>query len=129
MKVYIASHSKEEALKVREILLKENHESTARWLNESFNKTDTYSDFDKGRIAAMDMHDVLRSDALILIAGLEKYTWGKFIEAGIAMGSGKKVIVLGRIENMLLWHPQVIQVEDVFNAMDILKELEPLIND
>jgi len=63
---------------------------------------------------------VLAADALILLAGPDKYSGGKFVEAGIAIGAGKRVIVIGRRENMLLWHPQVDRVDTVDEAIYLL---------
>jgi len=62
-------------------------------------------------------------DALVLVAGKEKYSGGKFVEAGIAIGLGKRVVVLGRRENMLLWHPLVTSVEEPEDISGALYDL------
>jgi hypothetical protein len=56
-------------------------------------------------IATEDVIDVINCDSLVLVSGPDKYLGGKFVEAGIAIGLGKRVIIIGRRENMLLWHP------------------------
>lgn len=107
MKIYIASHSKEESLALAD-KLRGRHEIVSRWIYGDFGPTASYSDTDKARIAEEDVLDVLSCDCLVLIAGNEKYTGGKFVELGIAMGARKRVIVMGRRENMLIWHPDII---------------------
>jgi hypothetical protein len=57
------------------------------------------------------MLDVMSCDVLVLIAGPDRYSGGKFVEAGIAIGAGKRVIVMGRRENMLLWNPDIDAVD------------------
>lgn len=53
-----------------------------------------------------NFNDIRWSDALVLIAGPEKYSGGKFIEAGYAFGLGECVLILGRRENLQLHgHP------------------------
>ena len=120
MKVYVASHCRWAGLHVSEVLKKSGLRITARWLRQEFHPTDKYSERDRQGIASQDMIDVLAADALVLIAGPDKYAGGKFVEAGIAMGAGKRVIVIGRRENMLLWHSKVEQVDTPEEAASAL---------
>ena len=107
MKVYVACHSLGLALDQAELLKAEGHEIVSRWLQEPFLKTGEYTVEDRQRIASMDFDDIAACDMVLLIAGPEKYSGGKFVEAGIALGLGKRVAVTGGRENMLLWHPTV----------------------
>jgi hypothetical protein len=107
MRVYIASHCRWAGLYAAARFEQLGHEVTARWLHEPFGATGDYSEAERQRIARMDADDVARADALVLIAGPDKYSGGKFIEAGIAIGMGKRVVIIGRRENMLLWLPEI----------------------
>lgn len=113
MKIYIASHSKEDAEYVADVLELKGHEIVSRWIQQPFEATETYSIPERQFIAKMDADDVAVCDCLVLLAGPERYSGGKFVETGIAMALGKRVVVVGRRENMLLWHPKVEQIDDV----------------
>jgi hypothetical protein len=113
MKIYVACHSLERGKQVAEVLELKGHEIVSRWLNEPFNKTGTYSLSERHRIASMDADDVSSCDCLVLVSGPDKYSGGKFVEAGIAMGLGKRVVVLGFRENMLLYHPGIQEIEQI----------------
>lgn len=58
---------------------------------------------------------------LVLLAGPDKYTGGKFVEAGFALGRGFDVVVVGRIENGMLHHPSVTNVADVESLITYLE--------
>ena len=120
MRVYVASHCRWAGLHVASVLDGFGHHVNSNWLLEPFNSTDRYSDLDKIRISKMDYWDIHEADALVLIAGPDRYPGGKFVEAGIAIGLGKRVVVIGRRENMLLYHPAVHQVETPLDAANLL---------
>lgn len=102
MKVYIACHSKELAQSVAKDICA-NHQIVSRWHEKAFHPTDFHSLDERYTIAIEDFNDIKRADALLLVAGPEKYSGGKFVEAGIAYGMNKPVYVLGRFENMLTY--------------------------
>jgi len=104
MKLYIAGHDQYEARKIASILHNAGHGITSRWLDEDFKPTKEYSLAERKTIAYMDTFDVIAADALVLISSPEKVSGGKFVEAGIAIGLGKKVFIIGHVENMLLYH-------------------------
>lgn len=113
MKIYIASHSQEEARKVCELCVRAGHTVTSQWLTEDFSKTASYTDTDRLRVAELDRDDILAADTLLLLAGPRKCPGGKFVETGIALGAGKRVVVVGARENLLLYLcEQVTYVED-----------------
>lgn len=123
MKVYIASHDKALAQHAAKLVGVAGHEVVSRWhWEDEFKPTAEYPEGQRRQIAVMDHDDVCRCDALILLSGPEKYSGGKFVEAGTARGLGRPVIVVGRRENMLLWHPDVVCVESVQEAVE---ELSP----
>lgn len=102
------------------LCIESGHSIQARWLDEDFSKTSSYTDADKIKIATIDAEDVWLSDALILLPSPRRIPGGKFVEAGIAIGLGHPVYVLGQRENMLLWHPLVQSFPTI---EDLLKQL------
>lgn len=112
-KVYIASHSKDLAIEARDVLVSKGCEVISTWLDGEFKRTAEYTEAERRDIAARDAAEVYRADMLVLIAGDQYFAGGKFVEAGIALGLGRRVVVVGRRENMLLWHPVVEQVDRV----------------
>lgn len=108
MKIYIASHSRELALEIeQQIKHNTNHKIVSRWIYCPFNPTNSYSLSDRQRIAEEDVNDVKSCDLLVLQSGEEKYPGGKFVELGIALGLNKKVYVIGREENMLIYYKDI----------------------
>lgn len=101
MKIYIACHSRELAQEFAASL--KGHEVTSRWHGKEFLPTGDHTVAERHAIAIEDLNDIKRADALVLIAGPDKYSGGKFVEAGIAYGMGKPVYVVGRFENMLTY--------------------------
>lgn len=65
------------------------------------------SDTEKANNAVLCVEEISKCDLLILISNFELGPGGKFIEAGIAYGMGKAIIVIGRRENTLLYHPDI----------------------
>lgn len=102
MKIYIASHSKELANAFASNL-PAGFAITSRWHSKEFLPTDHHSLGDRFEIAIEDANDIKRADALVLLSGPDKYSGGKFVEAGIAYGMGKPVYFVGRRENMLCY--------------------------
>jgi hypothetical protein len=121
MKIYIASHDKDEALRIASIL--GGHEIVSRWIYGTFAKTETYSIEDRERIAQEDVDDVMSCDVLIHIAGNEKYSGGKFVETGIAIALGKTIFLLGRRENMLMYSKEIMPSNE-FELPTLLESLE-----
>lgn len=108
MKVYIAGDSELAALYVAELVKTAGHTIMSSWHDGVFQRTAEHMVVERRSIASRDLDEVQGSDILILIASRGLVPGGKFVEAGAALGVGKKVIVLGRRENILLWHPRVI---------------------
>lgn len=113
MKLYIAGHSQEEARAIAKLCREAGHEITSRWLDEDFSKTGNYTDVDKAGIASVDVEDVLCADAMVFIASPRRVAGGKFVEAGIAIGTGKRVYILGHQENILMYHALCERLDSV----------------
>lgn len=113
MKIYIAGHDRKTAMLIANQLIENGHTITSRWLLQPFKRTKEYSRDERGIIASMDVDDVVSADALLLIASKGMVPGGKFVEAGVALGHCMPVYLVGRVENMLLWHPLVEQISSL----------------
>lgn len=117
MKVYVASHDRWAASYVASVLSNKGHEIVSRWHSKEFLPTSEHTALERNAIAMEDVEDVRACDVLVLVSGPDKYSGGKFVEAGIALGLFRRVVVIGRRENMLMWHPLIQCVdtpEEVF---------------
>lgn len=123
MKIYIASHCRWAALHIAHVLESAGHEINSRWIDHPFHPMEDHPIRERRGIAARDAGDVMEAEALVLVAGPDKYPGGKFVEAGIALGLGKHVVVLGHSENMLMWHPSIQAVEDTDSLVILLDSL------
>lgn len=102
MRLYIASHSKELANAFCD-MLPGWITITSTWHRKEFLPTEMHTEGERFDIAIEDANDIKRADALVLLAGPNKYSGGKFVEAGLAYGLGKAVYFFGRRENMLTY--------------------------
>lgn len=113
MKIYVASHSRALARLVADDLTRLGHQIISSWVYApEFLPADQHTETERENIAERDVQEVLSSDVLVLVSGPDKYTGGKFVETGIAIGAGKQVFIIGRRENMLCWHPSITVVSD-----------------
>lgn len=119
MKIYIASHDQKQAREVANICAKAGHTITSRWLDEEMLPSKVYTHKVKETIAIRDKYDVDIADAVVLISSRHLVPGGKFVEAGIALGLGKMVYVIGKRENMLLWYPSVQQYDTIEKFLDM----------
>lgn len=119
-RVYIASHDRGLALAAAEEITVAGLQLSCSWITAPMNATSTYSDADKQQIADQDEWDIAQANVLILLAGSEKYSGGKFVEAGIARGKGARVIIVGRRENMLLWATGYERYDTVAEAIEAI---------
>lgn len=124
MKFYVAAHDRLLASLVADVISRGGHDCTSTWIKNEFHPTEKHTVEERMSIAFEDVEDVCRSDVLVLVAGADKYSGGKFVEAGIAMGRGIPVIVVGRRENMLLWHNSIMSVDTVQMAAKVITSLE-----
>lgn len=121
MKLYVAGHNQEESRTVAVCLIEAGHSITSRWLNEDFKRTSEYTDLDRTAIACRDVEDVELCDSLVLISSPRRVPGGKFVEAGVALALGKKVLILGHRENMLLYHTLCHSFDNVEDLIEFLK--------
>jgi len=124
VQIYLAGHNQDEGRRIAYKLRRSGYSVISSWLTEKRFGREEYTERQCRSMAKRDVQEIGECDALILMAGPDLYPGGKFVEAGIAFGLGKSVIVLGRRENMLLWHPNIIAVQDVRALLDALPEKE-----
>lgn len=114
MKVFIAAKF-EEAPKAREVAVQlemRGHEVTSSWLREQF-EGDTDTPWVKQVTAAMDLYDVERSDALVLLTDFELPMSGAHVETGIALALHIPVYILGPRINVYHFLPEVKDFEEL----------------
>jgi nucleoside 2-deoxyribosyltransferase len=61
-------------------------------------------------VAVLDLGDVDRADAVVLYTepyGMAVPGGGRHVEFGYGLGRGKRVVVVGPLENIFHWHPEV----------------------
>jgi nucleoside 2-deoxyribosyltransferase len=117
MKFYIAGCNQQTAIALSSELKSLGHEIICTWLTTPFKRTLEHTIEERVAIAKLDADEVTEADAVLLVDSPDMVPGGKFVEAGIAIGQGKPVYVIGRRENMLMWHPLVIQVDSVADLM------------
>lgn len=113
MKVYVAGNNQQISNKIANTLRASGFTIVSSWLNEKKFNTKTHTKKEKQAIAHRDYNEVCKCDMLILISSPHYVPGGKFVETGIALGRRKKVIVIGHIENMLLWNVNIMQFNTI----------------
>jgi nucleoside 2-deoxyribosyltransferase len=113
MIAYVAGNDQKSARLVAAHLRDAGHFVNSSWLAEDFSLTASYGDAERARLAAKDVSEVAASDTLVLLASPHRVPGGKFVETGVALGLGKRVVVLGHRENMLMYHPSVERYDSV----------------
>lgn len=127
MSTYIACHDQKLAREVADAIGDAGIATTSRWLLQPFGPSNAFPEADRWRFAAENFDDVRRADVLVLVAGPDRYSGGKFIETGFAYGLGKPVIILGRRENVQCYGCHMQAVEDVPALVALLKRvLDPI---
>jgi len=119
LKVYLASRfSRQKELRdIRDYLeFEKNYEVTSQWLDgESEDRTEA---------AIMDRDDVQRADAVIMFSdeyGSKQKGGGRHWELGYGYGLGKKCVVVGPMEIIFHWLPDISTVPYLEDAIAILK--------
>lgn len=121
MKVYISCHHPDPANELAAALRAAGHDVVSTWHTDAPPKPplDNATAWAAKAAANLEIIDV-DAEALVLIAGPEKYSGGKFIEAGYAMTVGCDVYTLGRVENGMLHHPKVKHAADVGELLALI---------
>lgn len=114
---YIASDNAAKAREAKNIIEALDHDVSSTWHNQDMKRTAEFTPEERAEIASNDVQDIQLSGAMILLASDDKVAGGKFFEAGLAFGLGKPVVIVGRRENMLLWHPGIEAFDTVEDAV------------
>ena len=119
MKIYIAASSQTQAKAAADLCVAAGHTITSRWLDVPFDRTVTYTEDQRREIAQYDYDDVVASDALVCLESDHLIPGGKFVEVGIALGTDKLVVAIGKRENMLMWHPAISACKSVEEFIEL----------
>lgn len=113
---YVASRyqDKAEARRVRDMLLAKAPGSTctARWID---GENECMTTPEKTEWACLDRNDVLLADVLVLVNPTFAHrtgTGGRHVETGVAVATGKPILLLGENENIFHRLPQVQVCKD-----------------
>lgn len=103
MKIFVTSSSWNQAKTLAAILKSLDHEVTSDWHNRPYFPTASYDEPMRELIATDARKLIEKSDALVVFSTDEPVPGGKFVDVGIALGSGKKVFLIGHRENLKMW--------------------------
>lgn len=119
MRVYVSSHCVEKAREVAAACEAAGHSVVSTWhlgagpVGRSAGMTADEMR-DKARANA---HQIGACDVLVMVAADDRVPGGKFVEAGVAVGRGRPVVVWGRRENILMHHPAVRAFDQLADAV------------
>lgn len=128
MKFYLASRYDDrlQLCEIRERLLAQGHDVTARWLNGSHELGEgTEHAVDSRRFAEEDLRDIERADAVVLFnnpASLESVRGGRHIEFGYALAQAKTLIIVGPRLSVFHYLPFVYQFDGWESLLDATAE-------
>lgn len=129
MRVYVASGTSmiPEVREVQRQCLLAGYEVTFDWTGPEGRIEEDWSPFPDAanKHAAKESSAVRRADAVVLIAPAQGRGLGCFIEVGIAIGLGKRVVVVGDIRESVFWyHPGVERTSSVSSALAALESID-----
>jgi hypothetical protein len=129
-KVYLASaySRRAEMRAIAAALIAAGHDITARWIDGRHETPSAGMAVDStehlGWAADEDVEDVAASDAVVSVTGGgDRSRGGRHVEAGIAIGLGKRRIVLGEREHVFDHRRDVEQVASVDELVALLAVL------
>lgn len=121
MKVFITASSKWTGLFWKEYLERHGHMIVSTWHDRPFFKLSI--DDDKTKIADFSFEQIKDSDIVLLIDDPDTVPGGKFVDAGFALGLGKKVVLVGRRENLKMHSSSVLSADTPTDVTKLLTEL------
>lgn len=126
-KVYVSSHHPDPAKQLAEALRAAGHTVSSTWHDETGPRPAADDAAEWANKAAINVTQIGNSDVLVLISspehvsGEKRVAGGKFVEAGVALGRMVRLFVLGAVENGMLHHPRIEQVD---NADELIRKLD-----
>lgn len=122
MRIYISCHHPDPANELAAALTVAGHEIASTWHTDTAPRPDRDDANAWAQKANDNFEQIAGADALVLIAGPDKYPGGKFVEAGYAIGLGKEVYTVGRVENGILYCAAVEHATSAPHLIDLLTE-------
>jgi nucleoside 2-deoxyribosyltransferase len=77
-------------------------------------------EFVKADMTVENISKIKQAKYLVMQSDYDKVPGGKFVEVGVALALGKRVIVIGRRENLYSYHPLVTQIYDLDELLGVL---------
>lgn len=125
MKIYVSGSKIEFAKQIANLLFREGFDIVSNWHNsKSFKRSSEMNLDEKKNVSKTNLPLIDSCDVLVLIDDYEKVPGGKFFEAGYAFAKGKKVIIHGNPENMMMYNEDILQAIDWIELKPILKEMK-----
>lgn len=115
--IYITASNRWTALFWKEYLQRHGHVVTSDWHEQNLTPTAQMSDLDKGLTAALQHAKLSDSDILLIVADRDIVPGAKFVHAGLALGLSKKVILVGRRENLAMHDARIIQCTEPWEVL------------
>lgn len=124
MKIYVAARfsAQQEMLGVRDVLTAFGHEITSSWIDSDTAETGVdgltpdVMNADPDRCwphAEADMADLLAADMVVVFTNYgPSTTGGRHVELGVALGAGKRIMLVGDRENIFQTLPQIEHFPD-----------------
>lgn len=120
---------REEVREARKAFLAAGIRVNAQWLDVELKEgagdtaeSQAAAGYDMAVEARRDVADIAESDAMVVM-NLEK-SEGKAVEQGYALYRGMPIIVVGKRTNVFQYLPEVKVVDNLFEALGLLRELE-----
>lgn len=121
MKIYLASRyaRREELCYYRKLLEAAGHEVTSRWLDSTPLEEQELSEGIESKIRhflSEDISDIKFSDLVVCFTEYPSDSYsrgGRHVEFGLALAWGKRLAVVGPLENLFYYHPNVVQVSHI----------------
>lgn len=121
MKVYISCHHRDPANELAAALTAAGHSVVSTWHSEDSPRPEI-GDVAAWYVKAANNLEAIatRAEAIVLVAGPDRYPGGKFVEAGYAMGLGLRVFTVGGCENGMLRNEFVMHAHDTTDLLVML---------
>lgn len=113
MEFYISSHHPVLANEVAQKIREAGHKVRLTWHDKPDDRPAKDDAVAWSQKAQANFCEIIHSDVVVLTGGEDKYTGGKFVEAGFGLGQGCRVCVVGRVENGMLYHPAIRRYDTV----------------
>lgn len=127
MKIYISSHCPFSARHVAAVLAQSAITVVSTWHSSPPGYSSTLTDQEKQEKCLDNSVKIKDCDVLFCIADTDKVPGGKFVEVGMALAWNKKVIIIGRRENLLMNHPSIFGAVDSSDLPNTLEQIDFLL--